>query len=72
MQATTKKIINLRIDTKLKSKAEAIADDIGLSMTAAITLFLKAMVREGGLPFSVMGTGESVRRSRPQIGRAHV
>lgn len=64
MQTATKKMINLRIDPKLKSKAEAITDDMGLSMTAAIVLFLKAMVRENGLPFSVSASGEPVRRTK--------
>lgn len=46
--------MNLRVDAKLKNSAEKIANELGLPMSVAITLFLKAMVREKGLPFSVV------------------
>jgi len=45
--------INLRIDDEVKRKAERTFDDIGLSMSAAITIFLKAVVRENRIPFEL-------------------
>ena len=45
--------INLRIDDDIKSRAEMTLDDIGLSMSAAITVFLKAVVRENRIPFEL-------------------
>ena len=45
--------INIRVDDGLKKQSEAIFDELGVSMTAAMTIFLKAVVRENGIPFSL-------------------
>lgn len=38
--------INLRVDDEVKLNAERTLDDIGLSMSAAINIFLKTVARE--------------------------
>lgn len=43
----------MRIDPELKRKAKPILDELGLTFTGAVTMFLKALIREGGLPFDV-------------------
>ena len=43
--------ITIRIDDDLKEKATELFADLGLGMNQAITLFLKASVREQGIPF---------------------
>lgn len=45
--------INIRIDDKLKEQAEDILAELGLNMTSAITIFLKAVVRNNGIPFTL-------------------
>ena len=45
--------INVRVDTELKRSAEALFDDLGLNMSAAITMFLKTSVNRNGIPFEV-------------------
>jgi len=45
--------LNIRIDADLKRRTEAIFDELGLSLSAAITIFLKNAVRYGGLPFEL-------------------
>ena len=45
--------INLRVDEGLKKDAENIFSELGLGMTSAITIFLKAVVRNDGIPFSL-------------------
>lgn len=45
--------INLRVDGDLKKQSEQIFQELGLGMTAAITIFLKAVVRANGIPFSL-------------------
>ena len=45
--------VTIRIDEELKRQAEALFDDMGLSMTTAITIFLKAVVRQGKIPFEI-------------------
>lgn len=43
--------INIRVDEQLKKDSERIFDDLGLGMTSALTIFLKAVVRNNGIPF---------------------
>lgn len=45
--------ISLRVDDEVKCKAERTLDDIGLSMSAAINIFLKTVVRENRIPFEL-------------------
>ena len=45
------KTLNIRIDPDLKEQAEHVLSDIGLPTSTAITIFLKAVVRCGGIPF---------------------
>lgn len=45
--------INVRVDTELKQSAEALFHDLGLNMSAAITMFLKSAVTHDGIPFEV-------------------
>ncbi|MBR4058595.1 MAG: type II toxin-antitoxin system RelB/DinJ family antitoxin [Lachnospiraceae bacterium] len=45
--------ISLRVDDELKRNAERAFDDIGLSMSTAINIFLKTVVRENRIPFEL-------------------
>ena len=45
--------ISLRIDDDIKSNAERTLNDIGLSMSAAITIYLKTVIRENKIPFEL-------------------
>ena len=45
--------INLRVDDNLKSSEERTLNDIGLSMSTAINIFLKTVVRENRIPFEL-------------------
>lgn len=45
--------ISLRIDDEVKKGAEQIFDEIGLSMSAAINIFLKKVNREKRIPFEL-------------------
>ena len=42
--------LSIRIDPALKRDAEAVLDEFGLSMSAAVTVFLKRLVRERRMP----------------------
>ncbi len=54
-----KDTLNLRVDKQVKENAENVLDELGLSMTAAITLYLKAIARTGGIPFSLTARNET-------------
>lgn len=43
----------MRIDLKLKEQANEVFDDLGLNMSTAVNMFLKAVVREQGMPFNL-------------------
>lgn len=45
--------ISLRVDDDVKHNAEKTLDDIGLSMSAAINIFLKTVAREKRIPFEL-------------------
>jgi DNA-damage-inducible protein J len=44
--------INIRISESLKADAEALFNDIGISLSEAIRLFVKQSLNCGGLPFT--------------------
>lgn len=45
--------LNLRINQEVKRNAEAVLSALGLSMTAAITIYLNQIVLRGGIPFEL-------------------
>lgn len=45
--------ISFRIDADVKRSAENALDDLGLTMSAAITVFLKKVGREHRIPFEL-------------------
>lgn len=46
-------VISARIDPELKQTTEEIFDELGLSTAQAITIFLKQVELQHGLPFAV-------------------
>lgn len=44
-------MIRARTEPEVKKKAEAIIGEMGLSVTAVITMLYRAIIRHGGLPF---------------------
>lgn len=45
--------VNVRVDSDLKSNAEKIFEEIGISTSIAINLFLKQVVNRDGIPFKL-------------------
>lgn len=48
--------INIQVDSELKKDATLVLTELGLSMSSAITLFLKQVVKRNGIPFEVTNT----------------
>lgn len=46
--------ISLRVDDKVKKDAEMVCEDIGMSMSTAINIYLKKLGRERRIPFDVV------------------
>ena len=45
--------VSFRVDDDIKKKAERTFNDIGISMSTAINIYLKAVVRENRIPFEL-------------------
>lgn len=45
--------LNICIDSALKQEAETLFDELGLTMSSAITVFLRSAVNYNGLPFEL-------------------
>jgi len=45
--------LNIRIDEDLKKQSEAIFNELGLTMSTALTVFLRQTVRSNGIPFEM-------------------
>jgi len=44
--------ISIRMDDKLRKEADLILEELGLNMSTAVNIFVKQLVRQGGLPFT--------------------
>lgn len=45
--------LNIRTDKAIKDQAEMIFNELGLNMTTAVNMFLRASIREHGIPFEL-------------------
>jgi DNA-damage-inducible protein J len=45
--------LNIRVDDAVKQQAEAVFSELGLSLSAATTIFLKQAIRCNGVPFDL-------------------
>ena len=45
--------LSMRVDDTLKKNFDIICDDFGFTSTAAITVFMKTVVRERRIPFEI-------------------
>lgn len=49
----TQSNISIRIDDKLKQQFDNLCNELGLSMSSALNLFVKTVVREQRIPFEI-------------------
>ena len=52
--------VTIRVDADLKKQADELFDDLGMSFTTAINIFIKQAVREQRIPFEVARTPSHV------------
>ncbi len=63
--------LNIRIDKTVKNQSEEIFNELGFNMTTAINMFLRAAVRERGIPFDLkLDVPNDVTASAIEEGRA--
>lgn len=56
--------MTFRVDDSLKKDFDKLCDEFGLTNTAALTVFMKTVVRERRIPFEIRTVSESETRSR--------
>lgn len=56
--------IGVRVEDDLKKNAEALFDEMGLSMASAITIFLKAVCREKRIPFEIKAEVSQIEETK--------
>ena len=54
---------SVRMDEGLKSDFDALCADFGMSMTTAINVFARAVVRERRIPFEIAAPAEKAKMS---------
>lgn len=45
--------LNIRTDKDIKDQAEAVFYELGINLTTAVNMFLRATIRENGIPFEL-------------------
>jgi DNA-damage-inducible protein J len=50
--------LNIRIDKDLKEHAEAFFADLGLNMTTAFNIFVRQSLKQGKIPFEIIGNSD--------------
>lgn len=59
--------LSVRIDGNLKSDAEEVFGQLGMTLTTAVTVFLRQSVRDGGLPFRPTTENENTLRALKEV-----
>ncbi len=49
----SQKMINFRMDEELKNQMEEVCKDMGISLSAAFTMFAKKVTKERRIPFEI-------------------
>ena len=45
--------LNIRTEKEIKESAEIVLSQLGLTMSAAVNIFLRQVIRENGIPFDL-------------------
>lgn len=56
--------VTIRMDDELKAQADELFDDLGMSFTTAVNIFVRQAVREGRIPFEISRAASSVPTGR--------
>jgi DNA-damage-inducible protein J len=59
--------ITARVEPKLKASAGRVLNRVGVSTSDAITMFLKQVVLQGGLPFEVRAPNAETRKAIAEL-----
>lgn len=60
-------VTNIRIDPELKEQASNVFEELGFTLSTAVNVFLRAVVREGGMPFEVKVTNRALNEDNDDV-----
>lgn len=65
--------LNIRTEKEVKESAEDILSQLGLTMSAAVNIFLRQVIRENGIPFELKLSEPrpDTMEARPESGGNH-
>ena len=59
--------INIRTDENLKTQFDSVCSELGLNLSAAINVFMRAVVREREIPFKISAAPLFVVSTREEL-----
>ena len=45
--------LNIRVDKDIKHQAEELLHDMGLNLSTAVNIFIRQLIKDGGIPFAI-------------------
>jgi addiction module RelB/DinJ family antitoxin len=54
--------VTIRVDEQVKKRFDEFCDDVGINMSAAINMFIHAVIREQQIPFNIYSDKEKIIR----------
>jgi DNA-damage-inducible protein J len=60
--------LNIRVEQELKNQTKEIFEALGLTMSAAVGVFLRQVVRSGGMPFAMKVGGSEITPTETSEG----
>ncbi|HHT96118.1 MAG TPA: type II toxin-antitoxin system RelB/DinJ family antitoxin [Clostridia bacterium] len=62
--------LNIRVDKTVKKQADEVFNELGINMTTAVNMFLRAVIRENGIPFALkLNTPDSITKAAIEEGK---
>ena len=61
--------VNVRMDETLKKQLEWLCNELGMSISTAVTLFAKTAIRERGIPFELRVPQPNAQKAIEEMGK---
>ena len=59
--------VTIRVDEHVKKNFEDFCEDVGINMSAAVNMFIHAVIREQKIPFSIYSDREKIIRRGKEV-----
>ena len=56
--------INIMVDKETKEKATKVFDELGISMSTAISMYLRQIIKQDGIPFELKNKEKKRKRRK--------